>query len=576
MSQLRIADGLKLPIEAVTEKLAFLGRTGSGKTYGASKLAEEMDRVGAQFIVLDPVGKWWGLRLAADGKAPGISIPVFGGLHGDVPLEPTAGKLVADLIADRGISVVLDVSQFESDAAKARFASDFADRFFFRKKSLPSACHLFLEEAQEFVPQNPQRDEATMLHRFTRYVKLGRNFGLGCSLISQRPQEVNKKVLNQTELLFAFQMTGPQERKTVEGWIAEKGIDEDIAGELPKLKQGAPHVWSPAWLSVSKVVKILPKLTYDASSTPKVGARAVEEQPLAPVDLAWLQKEMAATVEKAKAEDPKLLRQEIARLKAEAAKRPTVAVGTAANAPEKVIERVELPVLTAAELHQLEEAASTVMDAQTAAREAVTTLAAQVASVSHLLDMARQIQARATLAVQPAPRRTEVSRPVPQTRPARERSAPAGADLPVGERTVLTAVAQYPDGIERSHISILAGYKRSTRDRYIQFLQQKAYVGVHSDRIVATPEGISALGDFEPLPSGQELQDYWRSKLPVGERAIFDVLVRAGGQVVPRDFIDEATGFKRSTRDRYLQFLQTRRLVVAERDGVRASEELFS
>jgi len=45
------------------------------------------------------------------------------------------------------------MSQFESDADKARFAQAFADRFFFRKKAAPSAVHLFIEEAQEFVPQ---------------------------------------------------------------------------------------------------------------------------------------------------------------------------------------------------------------------------------------------------------------------------------------------------------------------------------------------------------------------------------------------------------------------------------------
>jgi DNA helicase HerA-like ATPase len=118
---LRLSNDLKLPIEAVTEKLGWLGRTGSGKTYGAQKLAEEMHRAGAQFVALDPVGKWWSLRLAADGKTPALPIPVFGGLHGDIPLEPTAGKLIADVIVDRGISAVVDVSQFEADAQKARF-----------------------------------------------------------------------------------------------------------------------------------------------------------------------------------------------------------------------------------------------------------------------------------------------------------------------------------------------------------------------------------------------------------------------------------------------------------------------
>jgi uncharacterized protein len=311
VKSLRLSADLSLPLEAVTEKLGFLGRTGGGKSYAAQKLAEEMHAAGAQFVALDPVGIWWGLRLAKNGKDAGIAIPVLGGLRGDVPLEPSAGKVIADLVVDKGTSVVIDVSQFESDADKTRFATDFAARFFFRKKASPSPVHVFIEEAQEFVPQNTMKGEERMLHAFHRMIKLGRNFGIGASLISQRPQEVNKKVLNQTELLFVFQLTGPQERKVVEGWIREKGIDEDIAGELPKLKRGHPHAWSPAWLQISRVVAIGEKWTFDASSTPKIGAgQNVRE--LAPIDIEKLGAEIQKSAERAKAEDPKELRRQLA------------------------------------------------------------------------------------------------------------------------------------------------------------------------------------------------------------------------------------------------------------------------
>jgi len=197
VKKLKLADELALPLEAVTQKLAWIGTTGSGKTYGASKLAELMWDAGAPFIALDPVGVWYGLRLAADGKKPSdITIPIFGGLHGDVPLEPTGGALLADLIIDRGISAVLDVSQFETDADKARFATGFGQRFFFRKKATPSAVHLFIEECQEFIPENEQRGEEHMKHAFIRMQKIGRNFGIGTSLITQRPQDVSKKALS--------------------------------------------------------------------------------------------------------------------------------------------------------------------------------------------------------------------------------------------------------------------------------------------------------------------------------------------------------------------------------------------
>lgn len=313
--KIKLADNFSLPRDAITQKLAFMGRTGSGKTYGAGKFIEQLYEIGGQFIVLDPVGTWWGLRLASDGKNKGIDITIFGGLHGDVPLEPLAGQLMADLVVDEGISAILDVSQFESNADKAKFGEAFASRFFFRKKSRPSAVHLVVEEAQEFIPQNPAKGEERMLGAFERLIKLGRNFGIGASLISQRPQEVNKKALNQTECLFAFQMTGTHERKAVESWVSDKGLDKSLTDILPKLEIGQPHVWSPQWLKVSKIIKIGKKWTFNASSTPQLGARPVKIKKLDPVDIAKIQKEMSATIERAKAEDPKELKREIHRLK---------------------------------------------------------------------------------------------------------------------------------------------------------------------------------------------------------------------------------------------------------------------
>ncbi len=564
-TRLTIAEDLALPLEAVTEKIGFLGRTGSGKTYAAQLLAEQMHAAAAQFVVLDPVGVWYGLRLEADGKSPGIALPVFGGLRGDVPLEPGGGALIANLVVDRALSAVVDVSQFESDAQKARFAQDFADRFFFRKKASPSAVHLFVEECQEFVPQNPQRDEARMLHAFTRLWKLGRNFGIGGSLLSQRPQEVNKKVLNLTELLFCFQLTGPQERKTIKGWIAEKGIDEDIDLELPKLETGHPHVWSPAWLKVSKVVAVSSKRTFDASSTPKVGRRAAARE-LSPIDLDALRSEMAATVERAKAEDPRELRRQIAELKKELTKKPAAAV----PAKEK---RIEIPVLKDGMVKRLEAAI-------TRAQAIGAQLDARLQDV-----VGWSIQLRNALAAQQTPpgiRTVTVWRP-PELRgqtpasPASRREISGSGAMARGERKILTAIAQHAGGVSRDQLTVLTGYKRSTRDAYLQRLGGREFIIVNGDAILATDAGVSSLGpSFERLPTGDELREYWIQRLPAGERRILRTLIEAYPESIERHILGERTGYQRSSRDAYLQRLKAWRLVEIVYGAVRAAGELFS
>ena len=68
MKHLRLSDDLSLPPDAVTQVIAWLGKRGGGKTYGAMRLCELFLDNKAQSVVIDPVGVWYGLRIASDGK----------------------------------------------------------------------------------------------------------------------------------------------------------------------------------------------------------------------------------------------------------------------------------------------------------------------------------------------------------------------------------------------------------------------------------------------------------------------------------------------------------------------------
>lgn len=313
MNELCLSDDLLLPAEAITQKFAFLGSSGSGKSYGASKLCEEMLNLGAQVIALDPVGVWYGLRLAADGSGKGFAIPVFGGEHGDLLLQPQMGAIIANLVVDRNISLILDVSNFRKNERK-QFVTDFAEQLFHRKKTNRSALHIFLEEAQTFAPQKVFKGDERMLGAFEDVAKLGRNYGIGFSAISQRPQSINKDVLNQIQCLLAFRMTAPQERKAIQEWVKEQG-GEDITDTLPSLATGQPHVWSPEWLKVSKTVRIAQKRTYDASATPVFGSTPpVNTHALIPVDMEEIRAVLTEAIAQMEENDPRALRRRIAEL----------------------------------------------------------------------------------------------------------------------------------------------------------------------------------------------------------------------------------------------------------------------
>lgn len=564
---IKIARGLELPLDAVTQTFAILAVRGAGKTNLAGVLAEQMFANKLPFVVIDPVGVWWGLRSQRDGKGPGLSIPIFGGRHGDVPLESTGGELLADIVAGERLSCVVDVSEF-SEGEKIRFLIAFAERLYRRNED---PLHMFLEEADDYVPQRPFREQARLLRAWENIVRRGRSRGLGITMITQRSAAINKNVLTQIETLFVLRTTSPQDRAAIELWLKHQGQSKTVMATLPGLANGEAWVWSPAWLKMLKRIKVPLRQTFDSGATPKARARRVTTT-LATVDLAKISEQMAGTIERAKTTDPKHLRREIELLK------KALRTAETANAdPDR--ERRERELADAvAEIERLR----VVVDAvATASKDLLET-------------------ARAALVPGRPGRGSRKSAPFAATRPAGSpagvvgrtigsTAAPTGpprlangASLPKGERAVLIAAAQHPAGCTRELISIVTGYKRSSRDAYIQRLREKEYIfqpshhgGAHGGAVEATTAGILALGDFERLPTGAALREHWLAELPQGEGLVLSTVVNAYPDPVSRDVIGMVTGYKRSSRDAYIQRLRTRQLVKTDAHGVTANEVLF-
>lgn len=564
MKNLEFSHDLKLPADAVTQTLAFLARKGAGKTYGASKLAEEMLGVGAQVVVIDPVGVWYGLRIAADGKGKGFEIPVFGGLHGDIPLEPGAGALVADLVVDRGISVVLDVSMFRKGERK-RFVTEFAEQLFHRKKSARTPLHLFIEEAQVFVPQRVLADEARMLGAFEDLVKLGRNFGIGVTLISQRPQAVNKDALNQTECLVVLQTNGAQERKALKEWIVDQGLDVgELIDALPSLHRGEAYVWSPSWLRITKRVKIAAKRTFNASATPELGAKHPVARELAPVDLEEIRGAMRAVIDRAAEEDPKALRKQVQQLQAELAKAKTTT-----PAPAKPIE---VPVIPEALVAELDKAAAEFTHASQFLHKTLL-------EVGRAVGAARDGQTEIARRLAPSRQIVAPARaPAPSTR---ERNALPGADgLATGYAIALleTMAKRHPMRLTRAQVSALSGRspRSSTFDGALAEIKRKDLAREDGGHYQLTDAGMALVGHLVGTDAADPIES-WQKALPAYERSLFDVLIEAHPRGLTRPELAERAGksISSSAFDGAISTLKKNGLAESSSGEVRASDNLF-
>jgi len=559
---LRLADTLKLPgDEAVTQKYGFIGRSGSGKSYAAMRLAELFLGAGAQIIALDWVGIWWSLRLAANGKDIGFpDVYIFGGEHADVDLKPESGALMADLVVDRHISVVLDVMHFRK-AERTRFATAFAEQFFHRKKTARTACHLFIEEAQAYLPQLVRGDEARMVGVFEDIGKVGRNYGIGTSLISQRPQAINKDVLNQVEVLLAFQTNGPQERKAIAGWTSENTTaGAAMIQELPKLAVGHALVWSPQWLRLATPVHISTRDTYDASVTPSGKGRTVRPKTLAPADLAQLGEQIAATIEKAKADDPRELRKRIGELEKQLKSTPVQAPTTA--------ERVEVPVLKDGQLERAEQLVEravaaimgyhdrlqqTIEAAELKTDKPLTDLRAIVDGITAAIEKTRQVA--------PAPRHT----PPPQQRgqgsgvrpdvrtvrpaPLARVSTNGHGTLPPAKQKILNGLA-FLHGIgvapaDKTQLALIVGVSPTSGGYFNNLggLRSEGYIDYPSGGTVALTEAGTAVASTDGVPSTtEELHEAIAAKLPPAKWRIVEALIREYPNSVEKDELAKEIG----------------------------------
>lgn len=219
---------------------------------------------------------------------------------------------------------------------------------------------------------------------------------------------------------------------------------------------------------------------------------------------------------------------------------------------------------------------------------------ARIKELSDQLETARELAARivamtpgafepppeSSIAIVTREQRLKLKSAIESKPKSTPRPAPASNghhSLSKGELAILTVAAQYPDGATREQLTVLTGYKRSSRDTYLQRLRASGLIAQVGEAIIATPDGVAALGpEFEPLPVGEELQAYWLDRLPEGERRILEILLGRYPRAVDREALSEATDYKRSSRDTYLQRLSARRLItIVGRGEVRASEVFF-
>lgn len=569
MHSLTVSESLKLPVDLVTDTVGILAIKGSGKTYTFLVFAEEMIKQKLPVVILDTMGVCWGIRASADGTGPGLTVTILGGTHGDVPIESSAGKVIADWIVSDRQPTVIDISEFSKGEA-SRFILDFTTRIFQINRE---PIHLMIDEADEWIPQKPFREEARTLRAFEVLVKRGRARGIGVTLVTQRPATLNKNVLSQVGCLIVGRMIAPQDRKAVQAWIDAHGTEkqkEDFWDSLATLSTKEKWVWVPT-RDIFKKVLIRPRETFDSSKTPEIGAITKDPKTMAQVDLEALKKKIANTIERAKQEDPRELRKKITELERQLRNVP---------APVQTVETKtkEIPILkddqisrlyrTIEKLKRISDKLATPIDEMAKQGIAITDAIQkyslrQESSVKHSV----QFDKKANLAI----------RPKVNPLPAKE----ADVSLRLGERRMLDVLCRwYPARLTKAQLATLSRLRvtSGTFSAYYGTLKRANLIDESSNGVQVSELGYTATGGKgKPPQTTDEVIQMWRTALRAGERRLLDILIEIYPQNISKTDLAERAQLTANagTFSAYLGTLGRNGLAEVRGGQVRAGEVLF-
>lgn len=601
---IRLGPGLTLPVESVTATFAILANRGAGKSATAHRFVEQLYGAGLPVVVVDVKGDWWGIRSSADGAGAGLPFVIFGGDHADVPLEAGAGEVIADVIVTDQISAVLDLSHLSKTKART-FATTFAERLYLRNRD---PLHVVVEEADVLVPQRATNATARLLGAWEDIAKRGRHRGLGLTVVSQRPQEVSKSVLDLMETVILLRMTGPRSIKAAQDWISVNadadGITAaEVIASLPALDTGEGWVWSPALLHTLQRVRFSLFDTFDSHATPTPGRRRIVPKTRADIDLEALGAEIAATVERAKDNDPVALRAEIARLHRD------LAAGSRSTSDDRHL------TATTAELadkdRQLEAkdrqlaAANVEIDrlrARITALEARPTLPAglvdaldatqrQLSAARHLIDpdtTETSVTGRSAPARAPRrPARTPPDRTATQTgvaAPAEPPSRPApvagSVSFRAGAERMLEALGRMaPLRLTRAQWGTVAKMKATggTFSTYLGELRRAGLLDENTAGFTLTEAGFAHIGG-QPAPmTAGELQAHYLSILRAGAARMLRTVIDTYPDTVTREQLGAAADITPTagTFSTYLGELRRNGLVTVDKHHIRATDILI-
>lgn len=536
--------GFNLDVLLRTRAL-FQANSGGGKSWALRRLAEELFPK-VQVIIIDREGEFATLR-----EKFGF---VLVGKGGDTPADPRSAALVAHKLLELRASAVCDLYEMK-ESERHRWLRVFLEAVIDCPKALWHPVVFIIDEIHCFAPEKGS-GESEASEAVIGLATRGRKRGFCLVGATQRLGKFRKDVAAELlNVVIGQTFMDVDVKRAVDALGVQPSDARAFANDLKMLEPGNFYVLGRA---IAKERTSL--LVGDVQTThPELGSSKHAAKPPPPpskikallpklADLPKEAEEKAKTEAELKVENRSLKMQLAARPKAVAqpvAKQvtKTVTVEIVKQGQLKKIDRLVMrcrKIVGKAELlgGQLHEAVN------------------KLSSLDGQLSRIRAIPNRAVLPPTTSSVRVQVSRsivPALVVRPAPVRAQEGSngdGTLNKCQRAVLTVLAQNPDdGCEMGKLTLLAGYRKSGGFmNTLASLRVSGYiVGSNTGVMKITTEGIVVLGDYDPLPAGHDLADYWLRHQSFGtcERKVLEVFLENPDGLTGQEVAD-ASSYKMS------------------------------
>lgn len=580
------------PDAVLDQHVVVLGKTGSGKSSALRYIVEGLLAKGKRVCIIDPKGDWWGVKVAADGKGPGLPVILFGDFKNaeakDVPINDRSGRHIAELVSAGNRPCVIGLAGW-TQGAMTRLWIDFASTLFAQNRG---ELYLVVDEFHNFAPKgkilSPEAGQS--LHWSNRLLSEGRGLGIVCLTASQRPQKVHNDSLTSHETLVAMRVIHKADRDAIKDWIDGNG-DPELGKEVLNTLAGMPRAdawfWSPEIKFGPKRLTFPMFQTFDSFAPPQLQKR-VSDKGWAGVDLAEVKSALAEAVKEAEANDPKLLRREIAELKKQLAAKPQLpldqkaveqAIGMALKARdvqwEKTLKESQQRI---SYLHgRIEKAAAALqLNGEAAAVNLQSKIIPNSIPIKSSLGGGWEKHLSTPTQINKSPALAPKVVKTPRNVAA---VVAEGGQLGKAERAILTAL--YWLRGEETTLAKIGFYSNYTVEggSFKNAIGRLRTLGLVRG-IEMTAEGEAAAAEFvtEDKPVGSELREWLRRKLGKAENSLLDALCEAYPNRLSDEELGTSAGYE-ATGGSYKNALGRLRTIEAAegyaRDGGAKASDVF-